>query len=430
MEKSSKELEKEESLTTERFKQLNQLFAEFPKDRPYNSYLQLMEWVSSNFSSVLKSKKNLTNLVNNFILVDGNFLCYAAENNIKVQCLIKDSIVSSPTENDFEKFFVQGVFHISNKTTEFLQSSLFYKGNQNEDEVCFFITVSEDNYEGYLNLRNDYQKWSKLRDRSNMNIRVIGGDDITYTKDHTWEDLFLEEKLKEEIKFSVESFLNAKDFYVENNIPWKRGLIFHGIPGNGKTSLIRTIIANYNFKPVTIVQEAENDTIREAFEYAQEQSPSLLYFEDIDSLLENIDLSLFLNLIDGVSSKNGLFIIATANNVSKLKASVMDRPSRFDRKFEIPLPNLEMSVKYLSHLFKDKITKVNIEDLAKNGVKNRFSYVHLKDLYISSMFYAISQKRKKPNKADIDKALAVLVKDRDTYGTNKINVDKYLNKGV
>ena len=84
---------------------------------------------------------------------------------------------------------------------------------------------------------------------------------------------------------------------------------------------------------------ANDEAVREAFSYAEEQSPALLYFEDLDSLLEkNVDISSFLNLMDGISAKNGLLVIATANDVKKLKSNITDRPSRFDRKFEITLP--------------------------------------------------------------------------------------------
>ena len=113
--------------------------------------------------------------------------------------------------------------------------------------------------------------------------------------------------------------------------------MLYGKPGNGKTSIIRTIMSAYNFKPVTIVAGANDEAVREAFTYAEDQSPALLYFEDLDSLLEkSVDISSFLNLMDGISAKNGLLVVATANDVKKLKTNITERPSRFDRKFEIP----------------------------------------------------------------------------------------------
>jgi transitional endoplasmic reticulum ATPase len=201
----------------------------------------------------------------------------------------------------------------------------------------------------------------------------------------------------------------------------------YGKPGNGKTSIIRTIMSEYNFKPVTIVPGANDEAVREAFSYAEEQSPSLLYFEDLDSLLEkSVDISSFLNLMDGISTKNGLLVIATANDVKKLKSNITQRPSRFDRKFEIPLPNAEMAYIYLKRWFGNIIDAKKVRELAKYAEKYEFSYAYLKELYISSMFEALAHNRKAPTVKDVDSTLNRLVKDKNILNNgNAINTDKY-----
>ena len=142
---------------------------------------------------------------------------------------------------------------------------------------------------------------------------------------------------------------------------------------------------------------ANDEAVREAFSYAEKQSPALLYFEDLDSLLEkNVDISSFLNLMDGISAKNGLLVIATANDVKKLKSNITDRPSRFDRKFEITLPTAEMAYIYLKRWFGKLITPKQCRDISKYAEKYEFSYAYLKELYISSMFEALAHKRQSP----------------------------------
>jgi SpoVK/Ycf46/Vps4 family AAA+-type ATPase len=203
--------------------------------------------------------------------------------------------------------------------------------------------------------------------------------------------------------------------------------LLFGQPGNGKTSIIRTIVSEYNFKPVTFVPGANADALRETFYYAEEQSPSLLYIEDLDSLIENgLDVSTFLNLLDGISAKNGLLVIATANDVRKLKSNITRRPSRFDRKFEIPLPNQEMAYIYLKRWFGNIIDVKKCRELAKLAVKHELSYAYLKDLYVSSVFEALAHKRKTPTVKDIDNTLIRLVKDKNILNNgNTINTDKY-----
>lgn len=402
------------------------IFPEATEVRPAANFIDLMNWTASTFGGALKDSANLNKFVHNRVIIDGQFLHFCEEKKVIVKCLFKDSIISWNTDNNFEKHFAQGVFLIKVGNVEFLHAALFHKGNQHEDEISFFILVSDKNYEGYLALRNEFDEWVQERDRSNLHIRVIEGEDIPYTKDHTWEDLFLPSEIKDEVRGLVENFLASKDFYAKNRIPWKRGILLYGHPGNGKTSIIRTIMSAYPFKPVTIAPGVNDEAVREAFTYAEEQSPALLYFEDLDSLLEkNVDISSFLNLMDGISAKNGLLIVATANNIKKLKSNITDRPSRFDRKFEIPLPNQEMAYIYLKRWFGNLITTKKCRELAKYAEKYEFSYAYLKELYISSMFEALAHNRKSPTEKDVQNALNRLVKDKNILNSGRISTEKY-----
>lgn len=420
------DMESQEHLSKQRLEKLKEARSGIGQ-RPPANFIDLMHWTQQNFAMHLHDKSDINRYVHNRIIIDGQFLQFCEEHGVEVECLYKDSIVSWKTELNYEKFFVQGVFKIKTKGLEFLHAALFHKGNQNEDEISFFVLASNKNYEGYLKLRNEFDEWVQQRDRSNLHIRVIDGEDIPYTKDSNWEELFLPDDIKTDLRNLVGGFLASKDFYLEKKIPWKRGILLYGKPGNGKTSIIRTIMSEYNFKPVTIVAGANDDAVREAFSYAEEQSPSLLYFEDLDSLFEKgVDISTFLNLMDGISTKNGLLVIATANDVRKLKANITDRPSRFDRKFEIPLPNQEMAYIYLKRWFSKLLTVPKCKELAKYAEKYEFSYAYLKELYISSMFEALAHNRKIPTQKDIQNALNRLVKDKNILNNGKsISTDKY-----
>lgn len=382
------------------------------KDRPESSFVELMEWVNKNFNDDLSIKDNLTNFIHNKIIVDEDFLVFAEEKKINIECLYKDSVVSWNFQDKYEKFFVQGVFKIYSKNVEFLLSALYHKGNSNEDEVSFFIVCDSCNFDNYIILRNEYENWLHQRDRNNNEITVVDGDNIEIADD-TWEDLFLPEDIKTDIKSMVEVFLSSKDWYLKNKIPWKKGLFLHGVQGNGKTSIIKTIIAQYPFKAVTIAPGANTDVVEEAFKYAQAQSPSLLYFEDLDSLLNTtVDPSAFLNFMDGVSTKNGLFVIATANRPELLAANITDRPSRFDRKISIPIPDKDLTKKYLVKWFGKNITKDVLTKVIDKCVKQKFTYAYLKELYVASMYTALSKNKQTPSSADIYDSLENIIKER------------------
>ena len=175
------DLEKQEHLSLDQLKKLAPKHTE-PDNRPPANFKDLMDWVESSFKNELSTKGPVNKFVHNRVLIDGQFLKFCEEEDIEVSCLISDSTVSWKTDNNFEKYFAQGVFLIKGKGFDFLHAALFHKGNQNEDEISFFVIVPTVQYEKYLSLRNKFDGWVTQRDRSNLNIRVVDGEDIPYQK--------------------------------------------------------------------------------------------------------------------------------------------------------------------------------------------------------------------------------------------------------
>ena len=202
--------------------------------RPTANFIDLMNWVYTNFAHKLTDQTNLNKFVHNRIVIDGQFLHYAKLNDITITVLHKDSVVSFNTDEDYEKFFVQGIFLIKSKDAEFIMATSWHKGNQNDDEISFFVIASEANFPQYIKLRNAYDAWVQEQDRSNLRIHVVGNDDIPYDHEPKWDDLFLPDETKTEMKEAIEGFLKNKEFYDSNRIPWKTGWLLFGEPGTGK----------------------------------------------------------------------------------------------------------------------------------------------------------------------------------------------------
>lgn len=100
--------------------------------------------------------------------------------------------------------------------------------------------------------------------------------------------------MKENLIQDVQGFFDNKELYKRFSVPWKRGVILHGLPGNGKTISIKALINTLNNRsepvPSLYVKSfeacsGEKSSIDEIFKHARKMAPCLLIFEDIDSLV-------------------------------------------------------------------------------------------------------------------------------------------------
>ncbi|KAL8691639.1 MAG: hypothetical protein Q9224_004131, partial [Gallowayella concinna] len=170
-----------------------------------------------------------------------------------------------------------------------------------------------------------------------------------------WEDVILDEGMKKGIQGEVAKFFGGRERYKKLRVPWKRGVIFWGPPGNGKTISLKAIMHTLSSQqppiPTLYVRSLSSYggpeyAIASIFHQARTQSPCLLVFEDLDSLVTDSVRSYFLNEVDGLESNDGILMIGSTNHLERLDDGIRKRPSRFDRKFLFPDPGLEERVAY------------------------------------------------------------------------------------
>ena len=77
-------------------------------------------------------------------------------------------------------------------------------------------------------------------------------------------------------------------------------------------------------------------------------TPSIVVLEDLDSMIDNKNRSFFLNELDGFQANTGVVVLATTNHPQKLDTSIIDRPSRFDRKYYFQLPAESERLAYIA----------------------------------------------------------------------------------
>jgi AAA+ superfamily predicted ATPase len=221
-------------------------------------------------------------------------------------------------------------------------------------------------------------------------------------KGATFDNLILKGHLKQNIREDLEQFFASRALYEEYGIPWKRGILFVGPPGNGKTHAVKAII-NALDQPCLYVKSfraeyrTDEDNIRPVFDRARKSAPCILVLEDLDSLLTPDNRSFFLNELDGFAANLGIVAIATTNHPERLDPSILDRPSRFDRKYPFDLPELPERLTYLT-MWNGSLKpalQLNEDGIERIGKQtDGFSFAYLKELFLSSMMRWIANEQK------------------------------------
>jgi AAA+ superfamily predicted ATPase len=196
------------------------------------------------------------------------------------------------------------------------------------------------------------------------------------------DDVFLEENMKKQIYRSIDEFFsNSGSFFKQYNIPYKRGILLYGKPGNGKTTLVKSIASSIS-APVAywqITEYTSSYSIAEVFSSIAKMAPMVLVIEDIDSMPQDVR-SVFLNTLDGATSKEGIFLIGTTNYPEKIDPALINRSGRFDRAYEVKLPDEDMRAQYLlKKKLNQMVSKEEVLRIAR--ATNGFSFAQLNELY-------------------------------------------------
>ena len=179
----------------------------------------------------------------------------------------------------------------------------------------------------------------------------------------------------------VNKFWDKSEEYKESKIVHKRGILFFGYPGCGKTSIV-TLLCNELIRRKGVVFNVtgpENlqvyiNFIKNNFRQIEPNTPIITIIEDLENYT---DSSALLDFLDGKSQIEHHLVIATTNNTRDLPNSFL-RPSRIDLKVEVAQPSDEVRKEYLKHK--------NLEESLINEIvekTNKFSFADLKELYIA-----------------------------------------------
>lgn len=151
----------------------------------------------------------------------------------------------------------------------------------------------------------------------------------------------------------IDGWVKSEKWFKELGLPYSYGVGLEGLPGTGKSSLVRAVAQKYDF-PVDHydLSSMSNEEFVDYWRASLSRAPCVVLFEDMDRVFDkdkminkqntlnkgSLTMDCILNCIQGVEAANGILLFITVNDVSKLDPALGNfndkgestRPGRLD----------------------------------------------------------------------------------------------------
>ena len=165
------------------------------------------------------------------------------------------------------------------------------------------------------------------------------------------EDIILPEKTLTVVDRNVGKFIAARDHIKGLRFSAKKGLLFYGAPGTGKTHTIHYLASQLPEHTTLLVTAEQVSLLGEYFRLARFLQPAMMVIEDVDLIArervqmqnpgQEMLLNKLLNEMDGLRADADVLFILTTNRPDQLEPALASRPGRIDQAIEFPLPDEE-----------------------------------------------------------------------------------------
>jgi len=274
---------------------------------------------------------------------------------------IKD-VIKTESETKLIKncpfFSIDKVFEIIDNLPDFVE----LENNQDweiEFKEDFIGTIIEKIPINIKHINRNKKTFSK--DSSSFSLSLDSQNDNSknrYIPSISFDDIGGIDHIIDQIREVIELPLKRPDIFKYLDIKAHKGILLFGDPGNGKT-LVAKAIANEvkaHFIPISGPEllskwhGQSEENLRNVFKVARDLQPSIIFFDEIDSIgqsrsnedflrLDSKFVNQLLSLMDGMESFENVTVLASTNRPELLDEALL-RPGRFDFKIEIKKPDL------------------------------------------------------------------------------------------
>lgn len=334
-------------------------------------------------------------------------------------------------ENNYKEF-VQGGTYIfwshSVRSPKNILVSIFFDERHNTFVVSFCTTNHELSVQYLSELKEYTKKKNVLKNTCIRNLSLHSGnfDILSIPKNCSFENFYYETEINNLIDTEIVDFVKNIKEYAEVGIR-KRGVLFFGSAGTGKTSLSKIICNKVKdhasvlwLTPDVLIQNGHNTShsLGNIYSVVEYLLPCVVIYEDIDLLTQDRNHSIgtsslgtLMNFLDGVNTISETVTIATTNRLDLIESAIRNRPGRFDRVVEVPPLNQELRKQMITKQLSGwKNSKSMVEYIIgkTNGRKEEgWTGAEIQELVNTINIHHISRKKKCKtlSKEIIDEAL-------------------------
>ncbi|MDG1559444.1 MAG: CDC48 family AAA ATPase, partial [Candidatus Poseidoniaceae archaeon] len=185
---------------------------------------------------------------------------------------------------------------------------------------------------------------------------TVDDEDVGQSEGITYEDVGGIGQQLQKVREMIELPLKHPELFRRLGIDPPKGVLLHGPPGTGKTMIAKAVATEVNahFKSINgpeIISKYYGESekqLREIFDEAAENSPAIIFIDEIDSIcpkredvsgeVERRVVAQMLTLMDGMQGRDNVVVIGATNRRDALDPALR-RPGRFDREIEIGVPD-------------------------------------------------------------------------------------------
>lgn len=217
--------------------------------------------------------------------------------------------------------------------------------------------------------------------------------------DVSWDDVGGLQETKDTIQEMIQWPMEHSGLFEEFNVESSKGVLLYGPPGTGKTLMAKAVANEVDSNFISVkgpellskaIGESE-ESVREVFDKARENSPSIIFFDELDAIAGERDggsndggvtdrvVTQLLTELDGIDGLENVTVIATTNRPDMIDGA-LTRPGRLEQQIYVPVPDSEA---------REEIIEVHLDDKPVNDDVNIDEIVGMTEGYVGADLEAV-----------------------------------------